>query len=154
VLSVRAFVKRFPGVLANDSISLDVLPGEVHALLGENGAGKSTLVKCIYGFYRRDAGELLIDGAPAEIRSPHDARSLGIGMVFQTLTLVPALSVVENIALFLADLPSPTWRRSLQLRIARRTLQFEGRSRAQVRDRRSANSRRRSCSALMSRCAC
>ena len=106
VLSVRAFVKRFPGVLANDSISLDVLPGEVHALLGENGAGKSTLVKCIYGFYRRDAGELLIDGAPAEIRSPHDARSQGIGMVFQTLTLVPALSVVENIALFLADLPA------------------------------------------------
>ncbi len=106
VLSVRAFVKRFPGVLANDSISLDVMPGEVHALLGENGAGKSTLVKCIYGFYRRDAGELLIDGAPAEIRSPHDARSLGIGMVFQTLTLVPALSVVENIALFLADLPA------------------------------------------------
>src|SRR4030042_493035 len=106
VLSVRAFVKRFPGVLANDSISLDVLPGEVHALLGENGAGKSTLVKCIYGFYHRDAGDLLIDGAPAEIRSPHDARSLGIGMVFQTLTLVPALSVVENIALFLAALPA------------------------------------------------
>ena len=64
VLSVRAFAKRFGGVLANDSISLDVLPGEVHALLGENGAGKSTLVKCIYGFYRRDAGELLLDGEP------------------------------------------------------------------------------------------
>lgn len=106
VLSVRAFVKRFPGVLANDSISLDVMPGEVHALLGENGAGKSTLVKCIYGFYRRDAGELLIDGAPAEIRSPHEARSRGIGMVFQTLTLIPALSVVENVALFQADLPA------------------------------------------------
>src|SRR4030042_2267424 len=106
LLSVRAFVKRFPGVLANDSISLDVLPGEVHALLGENGAGKSTLVKCIYGFYRRDAGELLIDGAPAEIRSPHDARSLGIGMVFQTLTLVPAPGGGENIPLFLAALPA------------------------------------------------
>jgi ABC-type uncharacterized transport system ATPase subunit len=106
VLSVRGFVKQFPGVLANDSVSLDVLPGEIHALLGENGAGKSTLVKCIYGFYRRDEGELLIDGAPAEIRSPYDARSLGIGMVFQTLTLVPALTVVENIALFLANLPA------------------------------------------------
>ncbi|OFW66930.1 MAG: hypothetical protein A2Z12_01175 [Actinobacteria bacterium RBG_16_68_21] len=106
VLSVRAFTKRFPGVLANDSISLDVMPGEVHALLGENGAGKSTLVKCIYGFYRRDAGELLIDGVPTEIRSPQEARSQGIGMVFQTLTLIPALSVVENVALFLADLPA------------------------------------------------
>jgi general nucleoside transport system ATP-binding protein len=106
VLSVRYLSKRFADVQANDRISLDVLPGEVHALLGENGAGKSTLVKCIYGFYHRDAGELLLDGAPAEIRSPHDARALGIGMVFQTLTLVPALSVVENIALFLADLPA------------------------------------------------
>jgi len=106
VLSVRNLSKRFVDVQANDRISLDVLPGEVHALLGENGAGKSTLVKCIYGFYHRDAGELLLDGVPAEIRSPHDARALGIGMVFQTLTLVPALSVVENIALFLADLPA------------------------------------------------
>ena len=69
-LSVRAFSKRFGGTLANDSISLDVLPGEVHALLGENGAGKSTLVKCIYGFYRRDAGELVVDGQPQEIHSP------------------------------------------------------------------------------------
>jgi len=105
VLSVRAFSKRFGGVLANDSISLDVLPGEVHALLGENGAGKSTLVKCIYGFYRRDAGELMVDGHPQEISSPHDARAMGIGMVFQNLTLIPALSVAENVALFLPDLP-------------------------------------------------
>ena len=106
VLSVRAFSKRFGGVLANDSISLDVLPGEVHALLGENGAGKSTLVKCIYGFYRRDAGELLVDGEPQDFHSPHDARAQGIGMVFQNLTLIPALSVVENVALFLPDLPA------------------------------------------------
>lgn len=106
VLTVRNLSKRFAGVLANDSLSLDVLPGEVHALLGENGAGKSTLVKCIYGFYRRDRGEIRIDGTPVEIRSPQDARALGMGMVFQTLTLVPALTVVENIALFLADLPA------------------------------------------------
>jgi len=105
VLSVQAFSKRFGGVLANDSISLDILPGEIHALLGENGAGKSTLVKCIYGFYRRDAGELLVDGEPQDFHSPHDARVRGIGMVFQNLTLIPALSVVENIALFLPDLP-------------------------------------------------
>ena len=77
VLRVHALTKRFRGVLANDSISLDVLPGEVHALLGENGAGKSTLVKCIYGFYQRDAGELLVDGEPQDFRSPHDARAHG-----------------------------------------------------------------------------
>src|SRR3989337_2934545 len=58
VLSVRGLTKRFPGVLANDSISFDVFPGDVHALLGENGAGKSTLVKCLYGYYQRDAGEI------------------------------------------------------------------------------------------------
>jgi simple sugar transport system ATP-binding protein len=106
VLSVRGFSKRFSGVLANDSISLDLLPGEIHALLGENGAGKSTLVNCIYGFYRRDAGELLVNGEPHDFRSPHDARAQGIGMVFQNLTLIPALSVVENVALFLPDLPA------------------------------------------------
>jgi simple sugar transport system ATP-binding protein len=97
--------KRFPGVLANDSISLDVFPGEVHALLGENGAGKSTLVKCIYGYYQRDAGEILIDGLPANLRTPAEARRRHVGMVFQNLTLIPALTVVENVALFLPDLP-------------------------------------------------
>jgi simple sugar transport system ATP-binding protein len=97
--------KRFPGVLANDSISFDIFPGEVHALLGENGAGKSTLVKCIYGYYRRDAGEILIDGFPADLRTPQEARRRRIGMVFQNLTLIPALTVVENVALFLPDLP-------------------------------------------------
>src|SRR3972149_1132815 len=88
MLSVRAFSKRFGGVLANDSITLDVLPGEVHALLGENGAGKSTLVKCIYGVYRRVAGALLVDGEPRDIHSPHDARAQGIGMVFRNLPLL------------------------------------------------------------------
>jgi ABC-type uncharacterized transport system ATPase subunit len=106
LLSVRHLTKRFPGVLANDDISLDVLPGEIHALLGENGAGKSTLVKCIYGYYRKDAGEILIDGAPADLRSPEEARQHAIGMVFQNLTLIPALSVVENVALFLPGLPA------------------------------------------------
>jgi len=105
LLSVRGLTKRFPGVLANDSISFDIFPGEVHALLGENGAGKSTLVKCIYGYYRRDAGEILIDGFPADLRTPQEARRRRIGMVFQNLTLIPALTVVENVALFLPDLP-------------------------------------------------
>ena len=105
LLSVQGLTKQFPGVLANDSISFDIFPGEVHALLGENGAGKSTLVKCLYGYYRRDAGEILIDGLPAELRSPEEARRHRIGMVFQNLTLIPALTVVENAALFLPDLP-------------------------------------------------
>ena len=105
ILRVRGLTKNFPGILANDSIDLDIYPGEVHALLGENGAGKSTLVKCLYGFYQRDSGEISIDGKLVDIRSPHDAREHQIGMVFQNLTLIPALSVVENIALFLPDLP-------------------------------------------------
>ena len=105
ILRVRKLTKKFPGILANDSIDLDIYPGEVHALLGENGAGKSTLVKCMYGFYQRDSGEIIISGEPVDIRSPHDARDHQIGMVFQNLTLIPALSVVENIALFLPDLP-------------------------------------------------
>ncbi len=105
ILSVKSLTKKFPGVLANDSINFDVFPGEVHALLGENGAGKSTLVKCVYGFYQRDAGEILVRGKSVDILSPHDARTHQIGMVFQDLTLIPALNVVENIALFLPDLP-------------------------------------------------
>ena len=104
ILSVQNLTKEFPGVLANDSINFELFPGEVHALLGENGAGKSTLVKCIYGFYQRDAGEILIQGEPVNISSPNDARRHRIGMVFQDLSLIPALNVVENIALFLPDL--------------------------------------------------
>lgn len=105
ILRVRGLTKKFPGILANDSIDLDIYRGEVHALLGENGAGKSTLVKCLYGFYQRDSGEIVISGESVDIRSPHDAREHQIGMVFQSLTLIPALSVVENIALFMPNLP-------------------------------------------------
>ena len=105
ILRVRGLTKKFPGILANDSIDLDIYQGEVHALLGENGAGKSTLVKCMYGFYQRDSGEIIIRDESVDIRSPQDAREHQIGMVFQNLTLIPALSVVENIALFLPDLP-------------------------------------------------
>ena len=105
LLSLRSITKRFPGVTANDGVDLDVRRGEVHALVGENGAGKSTLVKILYGFYRADAGEIRVEGRPVQIRSPHDARRLGIGLVFQDFVQVPALSVAENIALFLPDLP-------------------------------------------------
>lgn len=104
LLALRGICKSFPGVIANDHVNLDVYSGEVHALLGENGAGKSTLMKITYGFYRADAGEIMLGGKRVQIRSPHDARQLRIGMVFQEFTLIPALNVIENVALFLPTL--------------------------------------------------
>src|SRR5512135_1609219 len=103
LLALRGITKTFPGVVANDHVDLEVFKGEVHALLGENGAGKSTLMKILYGFYRADAGSIMVDGRPAQVHSPADARKLGIGMLFQDFSLIPALSVAENIALFLDD---------------------------------------------------
>lgn len=104
LISLRGICKAFPGVVANDHIDLDVYGGEVHALLGENGAGKSVLMKILYGFYNADQGEIMMNGQPVNIRSPHDARQMKIGMVFQSLNLIPVFSVWENIALFLPDL--------------------------------------------------
>ena len=104
LLALRGITKSFPGVLANDHVDLDVYAGEVHALLGENGAGKSTLMKVLYGFYRADSGQVLLNGQPVQVRSPHDARRLRIGMVFQDFTLIPAMNAVENVALFLPTL--------------------------------------------------
>jgi len=104
LIAMRGITKAFPGVLANDGVDLEIFRSEIHALLGENGAGKSTLMKILYGFYRADAGQILLDGEPISIRSPHDARNVNIGMVFQDFTLIPAFSVAENIALFLPDL--------------------------------------------------
>ena len=100
-LSLRHISKRFPGVLANDRVCLDIYPGEIHAMLGENGAGKSTLMKMIYGVIRPDAGEIRWDGLPVDIAEPAQARRLGIGMVFQHFSLFETLTVTENIALSL-----------------------------------------------------
>ncbi len=116
-LSMRGICKQFPGVLANDHIDLDIYSSEIHALLGENGAGKSTLMKILYGFYQSDSGRVLIDNQAVDIRSPHDARSLRIGMVFQDLNLIPAFSVAENIALFLPDLKAVLNHKNINERI-------------------------------------
>lgn len=98
-LELRAISKAFPGVLANDKVDLKVMPGEIHALLGENGAGKSTLVKIISGVLRADSGDILWQGEPVNIPSPKAARTLGIGMVFQHFSLFEAMTVAENIEL-------------------------------------------------------
>jgi general nucleoside transport system ATP-binding protein len=91
--------KAFPGVIANDHISLQALPGEVLCLLGENGAGKSTLMSILSGLYQPDSGHIRVDGQPVRIDSPRSGRELGIGMVYQHLSLIPTLSVLENLML-------------------------------------------------------
>src|SRR5436190_13231175 len=98
-LEMRGITKRYPNVVANNSINLSIRPGEIHALLGENGAGKSTLMNVLYGLARPDAGEILLDGTPTEIAGPSDAIARGINMVHQHFILVPVLTVAENILL-------------------------------------------------------
>ncbi|HXE15717.1 MAG TPA: ABC transporter ATP-binding protein [Stellaceae bacterium] len=102
-LELRGITKRYPGTVANRNVDLTVMPGELHALLGENGAGKSTLVKIIYGVVGADEGEIRWQGAPIAAHDPASARRLGIGMVFQHFTLFETLTVTENIALGLDD---------------------------------------------------
>ena len=99
VLEMRGVTKRFGAVTANDDVSLTLRRGEILGLLGENGAGKSTLMKILYGLYSPDEGEVFVDGERAEIRDPKDAVSRGIGMVHQHFTLIPPLTVAENIVL-------------------------------------------------------
>jgi simple sugar transport system ATP-binding protein len=114
-LELRGITKKFGSVVANDRVDFDVVAGEVHALLGENGAGKSTLMSVLYGLYRPDDGEILVDGRPVDISSPAAAIDLGIGMVHQHFMLVRVMTVAENIVL--GQEPS-RWGR-LDLRAAR-----------------------------------
>ena len=96
-LQLTGITKAYPAVVANSGISLTVQPGEIHAVLGENGAGKSTLMKIIYGAVKPDAGSMAVDGRSVAVRNPHEARALGIAMVFQHFSLFDTLSVAENV---------------------------------------------------------
>ena len=98
-LELRGVCKSFPGVKALDNVQLSLRPGTVHALMGENGAGKSTLMKCLFGIYKMDAGEIILDGEKVEINNPDEAMKKGIAMVHQEVQPVPARSVAENMYL-------------------------------------------------------
>ena len=99
LVELRGIVKRFPGLVANDGIDLELHAGEVHALLGENGAGKTTLMNILTGLYRPDEGDILVDGRPVSFRAPRNAIEAGIGMVHQHFRLVESLTVAENVLL-------------------------------------------------------
>ncbi len=108
-LELSSITKRYPGITANDAVSLSVMPGEIHAVLGENGAGKSTLMKIIYGAVEADSGDIFWNGEKMTIANPAAARRLGIGMVYQHFSLFESVSVVENIAVAMPgkfDLPA------------------------------------------------
>jgi general nucleoside transport system ATP-binding protein len=98
-VSLRHITRRFGPVIANDDVSIDLTPGEIHGLVGENGAGKSTLMRILYGLLQPDSGEILLDGRTARIRSPAEAMRAGLGMVHQHFMLVDPLTVAENVTL-------------------------------------------------------
>jgi len=111
-LEVVGMTKRFGPLAALDDVSIHFRAGSVHALLGENGAGKSTLVKCIMGYYRPDAGQIMLDKHEVAIGNPRDARDMGIGMVYQHFTLVPNMTVAENLVLSRPNVPAVLdWRK-------------------------------------------
>ena len=124
-LSLRGITKRYPTVLANDHVDLDVLPGEIHAVLGENGAGKSTLMKIIYGIVEPDAGVVEWEGRPVRVENPARARRLGIGMVFQHFSLFETLTVADNIRLALEPGQTKRLRRRIRDVSARYGLPLE-----------------------------
>ena len=108
LLEMKGIGKSFPGVKALEGVSLSVREGQVHALLGENGAGKSTLIKILSGAYTRDEGEIVFDGAKADIKTPGDAEDLGISTIYQEFNLTPNMTIAENI--FLGHLPTKAGR--------------------------------------------
>jgi simple sugar transport system ATP-binding protein len=103
VIEMLNITKIFPGIIANDNVSLLVKQGEIHALLGENGAGKSTLMSVLFGLYQPESGQIKINGEPVNISNPNDANRLGIGMVHQHFKLVGNFTVLENIVLGAED---------------------------------------------------
>ncbi len=109
VLEARAITRRFPGVVANDNVSLRLHQGEILALLGENGAGKSTLMNILYGLYHQDEGEIFVRGEPLRVSSPHESIQRGIGMVHQHFQLVPVMTVAENVILGNEVTRGPGW---------------------------------------------
>lgn len=117
ILEMRGITKRFPGVVANDHVDLELFPGEVLALLGENGAGKSSLMNVLAGLYRPDEGAIFIRGEKVQIDSPRDAMNLGIGMVHQNFMLVDTMTVAENIILGLKEISAVPDMRKISARI-------------------------------------
>ena len=124
VIEMLHITKEFPGIRANDDITLQLRRGEIHALLGENGAGKSTLMSVLFGLYQPEAGEIRKNGVKVEINDPNDATALGIGMVHQHFKLIEVFSVLDNIILGAETTrvwafsrrrrPAGRWRRSLK----------------------------------------
>jgi simple sugar transport system ATP-binding protein len=127
---MRSITKRFPGVLANDSVDFDARHGEVHALLGENGAGKSTLASILTGLYRPDSGEIAIDGKTVEFHSPRDATAAGVSMVHQHFRLAASLTVADNIVLGHSGAP---WLRTNPATIESQVVELAKRYRMPVR---------------------
>ncbi|MCC7022111.1 MAG: sugar ABC transporter ATP-binding protein, partial [Thermomicrobiales bacterium] len=103
ILAFRGVTKRFGGATALDGVDFDLRPGEIHGLIGENGAGKSTLMKILSGVHTPDEGEMLLHGERVRFASPAEAKARGIGMIYQELSCMPALSIAENV--FLGNQP-------------------------------------------------
>ena len=118
IVRLKGIAKHFPGVVANQDVDFDLLPGEIHALLGENGAGKSTLMNILTGIYRQNEGDVIVDGQLVTFASPLDAIAAGIGMVHQHFKLVKAFTVAENIHLGWNETPRRISRELLEARTA------------------------------------